>query len=782
MRAGRQAILPELRAAGDVIGADIIVGGRGQEGDAAGGGDRAAEARHTHPDRDRQRRAVADGAVAMHPDDCLGVEVDPGHVAPGRAHAWQPQRRQERIQLHAERRAIHRLHPDLTAWRVRAVRRGGVVGATRDQFGDERNRDRIGDHDPAHRIDRDTAPFEHAEIAGKHQRALQGWRRERALIAHPLKQDAAGELVEDGGAPHVGSGEFLFRPERQFGKRLRRRQPIAGRWPLRHRTLRRRDDQRTGAAIEHKQVAGFRRHQDRRHRTIRGRHIGQCRLRRQVHVPEIVMHCLVGPSPLAGVDVERHQRARIALAERIAVAAPDVRRPHPHRQIHQPQLRVVGRGDPGVRRVVGVGVGGRRQRVFVGRAGIPGPDQFSSVDVEAPDHAGGFFGGVIVDDGAADHDDLVADHRRRGRLVEARRLDAHALLEVERAVIGEAFAGLAGVGIDRDHAAVIDRQEDLSRAIGRRRLALGVDRARRRLVIGHAAAGQVLKRGVALELRIEGPTHRAGFGIEREQLLMLRTQIQCVPHLDRRHLEGSLGRIAQALTIAGAEGPGHLELADIAGRDLLQRRIALAGLTATVGAPVVVRLVGCVCRRSSRRAPRGNRALALVIWRNAETKIKGKPDRQHHDTRGDGQPQRQGRRPADHAERWREMSCHPGGEQPEAEGKHDIAAGGQRPPVEPDLGHRPGQRADQHRGIDPQRGPMVRDQQQSGYHDAKAGDEIKRRTAQRDQPPAAAHEGKADQGIDNARDQHDARSSLWLHVYPAPTIDDLTSGAGIRFH
>jgi hypothetical protein len=64
--------------------------------------------------------------------------------------------------------------------------------------------------------------------------------------------------------------------------------------------------------------------------------------------------------------------------------------------------------------------------------------------------------------------------------------------------------------------------------------------------------------------------------------------------------------------VAGAEGPGDLELA-VVRRDLLQRRIALAELGAAIGAPIAIRLrVGfALCGT----AGLGDRAVDVVIAR-----------------------------------------------------------------------------------------------------------------------------------------------------------------------
>ena len=78
-----------------------------------------------------------------------------------------------------------------------------------------------------------------------------------------MEHDPAGKLVEDRRAPHVGARQLPFGPERQLGERLRRRDMVAGRGTLRHGPLRRGHDQLAGAAIEHEQIAGLGRLQNR---------------------------------------------------------------------------------------------------------------------------------------------------------------------------------------------------------------------------------------------------------------------------------------------------------------------------------------------------------------------------------------------------------------------------------------------------------------------------------------------------------------------------------------
>ena len=133
------------------------------------------------------------------------------------------------------------------------------------------------------------------------------------------------ERVEDRAAPHVRAGQFRLRAECQLGKRLCRCGAVAGRGPLRYRTFRRRHDQLAVPAVEHKQVAHLGRLDDRGNDALGRSHIDQARLRGNVHVPEVMMHGLVRPGALAGIDIQRNDGAGIALDECIAIASPDVR-------------------------------------------------------------------------------------------------------------------------------------------------------------------------------------------------------------------------------------------------------------------------------------------------------------------------------------------------------------------------------------------------------------------------------------------------------------------------
>src|SRR5471032_3228337 len=101
----------------------------------------------------------------------------------------------------------------------------------------------------------------------------------------------------------------------------------------------------------------------------------------------------------------------------------------------------------------------RSQLILILRAGIPSPDEFACMDVKPAYDARRLVRRVIVDHCSADHQDFVSHYWGRSRFIEARGLDAHAFLEVQHAMIGEAVAELTRIGIERDHPAVVDREK-----------------------------------------------------------------------------------------------------------------------------------------------------------------------------------------------------------------------------------------------------------------------------------------------------------------------------------
>ena len=103
--------------------------------------------------------------------------------------------------------------------------------------------------------------------------------------------------------------------------------------------------------------------------------------------------------------------------------------------------------------------------------------------------------------------------------------------------------------------------------------------------IGQAAARQLSRRGLAASAFVLAvhPQHLAGRGVERDHRAA-RAGGREQPAVDhqRRRLELVFRSRAEAV---GLESPGDLELAEIVGSDLIERRIARVGEIAAVGRP-----------------------------------------------------------------------------------------------------------------------------------------------------------------------------------------------------
>src|SRR5262249_28766901 len=133
-----------------------------------------------------------------------------------------------------------------------------IDGLASVQPRDEAHVVRVTEQDLPRRIDRDTAPVEHTVVAGVDERALLGRRRKDALVAQPLEDDPAGEMIERRAAPHVGLANVAFGLVAELRKWLRRRSAISAGRALWHRTLGSWHDQRTVAPIDDVEVATLR--------------------------------------------------------------------------------------------------------------------------------------------------------------------------------------------------------------------------------------------------------------------------------------------------------------------------------------------------------------------------------------------------------------------------------------------------------------------------------------------------------------------------------------------
>ena len=273
-------------------------------------------------------------------------------------------------------------------------------------------------------------------------------------------------------APRLVRGQPRAR-ERSRGRRegLRRRGLLARDVALRHRPLFDRNERRAGLAIEHEEVAGLGRHADGRDGAPVLAPVEQDRWRRDVVVPEIVMHGLEVPDALAGVGAQRHdgigeQVVAEALAA-VVVRARAARRDEDEiaggiGDDHRPDIG--GTGARGAAVLPGV----RADRCRVLRDRIPAPLHRAGHRVEgrAPRRSARSVRAAVLNRRA--DDDGVADDggRRRDLIVgEPGRRDAQPLPQIDDARGAEALnrpPGRASSAISR--ASIVATKMRRSRA------------------------------------------------------------------------------------------------------------------------------------------------------------------------------------------------------------------------------------------------------------------------------------------------------------------------------
>ncbi len=295
---------------------------------------------------------------------------------------------------------------------------------------------------------------------------------------------------------------------------------------------------------------------------------------------------------------------------------------------------------------------------------------------------------------------------------------AQPCLQVDLSAAPETWAGPPGRGIQRDQPRVERGGKD----------AFGAGpRCAGHAIIGYAPAHQAIDPG-QIRLGIMPPQLPPDFRVQRDNVIIARAQEQAVADLDRVDLKGcALFAVAH---LAGAIGPGRLEVADIGRADLFQRGIARSASVVAIGDPVTIGRTGG--GRTPYPTRRGRRAIG--------------PERQ-----ADTCPYDQRQRGPQHAfarQRGGSPDVAPiiGGQHIEAKAQRHGQARGQRPSVQPYLPQGPGEvrRQKSPEQSDRQRSPAPA-QQRDGDHD-QSGRKIPRRSAQQQQPPAKPDKAKPGHG------------------------------------
>ena len=294
------------------------------------------------------------------------------------------------------------------------------------------------------------------------------------------------------------------------------------------------------------------------------------------------MHQLLLPDQLAGRRPQRHDRVGVAIVAP-ALAAEEIRARRAGRDEHQIALRIdredrPGIGGAGQRRLLGLPVSmGRIGRIARDR--VPEPDAPAAAGIEGLHDAElQIDRPVVADRRPGDHQIARDRGRRRDRvLAGVGEADVHG--EVDRAVVAEIRARPPGAAVERDQPAIQRTDEDPMRA-GRIRCGAGIPPA------AHAARGRLGVAAAAIDPGIMTPDLLARRRIERDHGVERGRQVEPALRQDRRRLERHLVLRREALArLAGAIGPGDLQLADIATVDLSKRSIAGAAGIAAIAAP-----------------------------------------------------------------------------------------------------------------------------------------------------------------------------------------------------
>src|SRR5262249_25260671 len=149
---------------------------------------------------------------------------------------------------------------------------------------------------------------------------------------------------------------------------------------------------------------------------------------------------------------------------------------------------------------------------------IPAPEQCAAAHVEGAYGPAGDVDPSVVDDHGAGDDPVAQDHRRRRDAVVALAHLAQAGPQVDLAVFTEVVAALARARVDLDEPRVDRAHHEAPSAdgtFGRAR----VDPRRDAPAVDHVGV-------LRIDLRVELPALRPGLGIERDDLVVGRAEIQ----------------------------------------------------------------------------------------------------------------------------------------------------------------------------------------------------------------------------------------------------------------
>ena len=326
-------------------------------------------------------------------------------------------------------------------------------------------------------------------------------------------------------------------------------------------------------------------------------HVDQHRRAGKVPVPHVVMNHLQVPEPLAGVDVHGDDGVREEVVA-VPVAAVVVVGRHLGRQVDDAELEV-GADLPPHPGVAGVAPRVVQPTVVAelvrARDRVEDPLAHAGVRVEAADVAlrVAHRAGRAAGDVRGPDDDRVAGHQRRGVQPDlaGQRIDLliHVLHQVDDPVLTEAGQPLARAGVQPDQPVARRDVEDLPVAAV--------------VAVGQAAPRPAPRRQLR-PLALVEPVHPEQ--LARSRVHRDRGAAQAGRRVDdpadhqRRRLEVELRLRPE---VGRVHPPGDLEVVEVPGGDLVERRVPRIGDVAAVTPPFAVVGLRRRRRRSGRQHP-----------------------------------------------------------------------------------------------------------------------------------------------------------------------------------
>ena len=314
--------------------------------------------------------------------------------------------------------------------------------------------------------------------------------------------------------------------------------------------------------------------------------IRQHRLRRDVVVPQVVVHELPGPDHLAARRVQCDQRIGMAVVSKpftaIIIRARGSGRGEDQVQflIHRQWRPDIG--SSGARRLLRSPVRGIIG-IRLARNGMPLPAQFAVAGVIGPDRAEAEVRFPVVDHAGAEYDRIVNNYRRRSDGVSNPPvLVAQRGFEVGFAVTGKVLAAFAGGRVQRDQPCVQRADKDpFPAGLSRWCSLVGP--------VDNPPVGNFAVICIGINLCIKSPAFSAALCINGEYAVKGSGKVQSVAGQHRCRLETVLVTRAEALSgFTGAESPDRRQPFEIVAVHLARSRKARASLVISIPGPANV--------------------------------------------------------------------------------------------------------------------------------------------------------------------------------------------------